>query len=156
MAGATPRAAFAATWRDDQGAVVGTTYGGTMCLWPRKPWRIRITREGFEHVIRCGECPGCLEFERRRLAERLHAKYCSAGTARGVATGITPSIRSARCAEQNKHLFVVRIYAPIDAHASIAHALHRRRGVHLSPGCGGSVRRALPYCAARPRASERY
>jgi hypothetical protein len=83
-----------------------------MCLWPRKPWRIRITREGFEHVIRCGECPGCLEFERRRLADRLHAKY-----------GSDP-----------RPLFIVRIWAPLELHASIAHKLHRRRGLELEPG----------------------
>ncbi len=83
-----------------------------MCLWPRKPWRIRITREGFEHVIRCGECPGCLEFERRRLAERLHKKY-------------------ADCRSQ---LFVIRIFAPLELHASISHALHRRPALELEPG----------------------
>ncbi len=132
--GATPRAAFAATWRDDQGAVVGTTYGGTMCLWPRKPWRIRITRDGFEHVIRCGECPGCLEFERRRLMSRLHKKY-------GIAPKSHPTRGPKAVGAVGKHdgdgairYFVIRIFAPIDAHASIAHALHRRRGVELEPG----------------------
>ncbi len=67
--------AFAATWRDSKDEIVATTWGGTMCWFPRKPWRLRIAHEGFEHVIRCRECPGCLEFERRRLADRLHAYF---------------------------------------------------------------------------------
>ncbi len=132
--GATPRAAFAATWRDDQGAVVGTTYGGTMCLWPRKPWRIRITRDGFEHVIRCGECPGCLEFERRRLAARLHAKYSSANDIAKDTTAVGGVGSAGLARGQRRALFLIRIFAPIDAHASIAHSLHRRRGVELEPG----------------------
>lgn len=132
--GVTPRAAFAATWRDDQGAVVGTTYGGTMCLWPRKPWRIRITRDGFEHVIRCGECPGCLEFERRRLMSRLYEKYCAdSPRATTSSTEDRPGARVSGRRESAKY-FLIRIFAPIDAHASIAHALHRRRGVELEPG----------------------
>ena len=132
--GATPRAAFAATWRDDQGAVVGTTYGGTMCLWPRKPWRIRITREGFEHVIRCGECPGCLEFERRRLASRLHQKYSAEQEQPSPVPRLSGALAEAAPQSARSRLFLVRIFAPIDAHASIAHALHRRRGVELEPG----------------------
>ena len=134
MAGETPGAAFAATWRNEQGAVVGTTYGGTMCLWPRKPWRIRITREGFEHVIRCGECPGCLEFERRRLADRLQSKYAPGG-ARGAEpkTG-TGKLDAENVASATFALFVVRIWAPLELHASIASKLHRRRGLGLEPG----------------------
>jgi len=104
--------AFAATWRDEQGAVVGTTFGGTMCMWPTKPWRIRFSGDGFEGVIRCGECPGCLEFDRRRLAERLKERYHKY---------VIP-------------LFVVRIWAPIELHASISNKLHRRRGLELEPG----------------------
>jgi hypothetical protein len=134
VAGATPGAAFAATWRDERGEVVGTTFGGTMCLWPRKPWRIRITNGDFEHVIRCGECPGCLEFERRRLAERLHRKY-----------GLKPEElqKASPCPDRTtggpdqkpcQQLFVIRIFAPIELHASIAHNLHRRRALELEPG----------------------
>lgn len=127
-------AAFAATWRDERGEVVATTHGGTMCLWPRKPWRIRISREGFEHVIRCGECPGCLEFDRRRLAERLHAKYGTQGEQRRLNTGAQTRRRVAGSVSLSPSLFVVRIFAPLDLHASIAHKLHRRRGLQLEPG----------------------
>ena len=134
MAAETPGRAFAATWRNERGEVVGTTFGGTMCLRPRKPWRIRFHRDGFEGVIRCGECPGCLEFDRRRLADRLHAKYSSDGCAQGAGHGTAayPSARSA--AGETQRLFVVRIYAPIEMHAAISHKLHRRRGLQLEPG----------------------
>src|SRR5258707_13306721 len=74
---ATPARAFAATWRNDKGDVVATTSAKTMCLWPRLPWRIRFSRDGFEGVIPCRECPGCLELERQRLAARLHERYCA-------------------------------------------------------------------------------
>lgn len=126
--------AFAATWRDERGDVVATTHGATMCLWPRKPWRIRISRERFEHVIRCGECPGCLEFDRRRLAERLHSKYrgLAQATRRGAVRGNDPTRRHS--AQVVSQLFVVRIWAPIELHAQLAHRLHRRRGLELEPG----------------------
>lgn len=134
MAGVTPGRAFAATWRNDAGDVVGTTFGGTMCFRPRKPWRIRIARDGFEHVIRCGECAGCLEFERRRLAGRLHAKYGVRGEELGRQSGSAEAPRSLLRSCPGIQLFVVRIWAPIELHASIAHALHRRRGLQLEPG----------------------
>jgi hypothetical protein len=125
-----------------------------MCLWPRKPWRIRIARDGFEHVIRCGECPGCLEFERRRLAGRLHAKYQDggAGTVARSTTAATTSATSAAPSEVK--LYIVRIWAPIELHASIAHALHRRRGLELEPGMwrlGASSFAILSRSASSPR-----
>jgi len=105
-----------------------------MCLWPRKPWRIRITREGFEHVIRCGECPGCLEFDRRRLADRLHAKYSEPVGPSGSPPVRGQKLSRSKSATQEYHLFVIRIWAPLELHASIAHKLHRRRGLELEPG----------------------
>ena len=130
----TPGRAFAATWRDERGETVGTTYGGTMCLFPVKPWRIRIAREGFEHIVRCRECPGCLEFDRRRLAERLNVKY-GGGSAHAVECTIHRTRKDAHGAAKHAiALFLVRIWAPIDQHASICHRLHRRRGLELEPG----------------------
>ena len=134
MAGEASRRAFAATWQTAEGQVVGTTWGGTMCWFPRKPWRLRIERDGFEHVIRCGECPGCLEFERRRLADRLHARYSS-----GSATTTTRSTPSSRvsvgtAAASVAQLFIVRIWAPLSRHTAISHKLHRRVGLELTPG----------------------
>ena len=108
---------FAATWREADGDVVASTWGGTMCWFPRKPWRLRLVREGFEHVIRCGECPGCLELDRRRLSARLEARYPDKSVA----------------------LVAACISAPAESHAAIAHALHRRAGLELEPGffrCG--------------------
>ena len=134
MAGVTPGRAFAATWRNESGDVVGTTFGGTMCFWPRKPWRIRIARDGFEHVIRCGECPGCLEFDRRRLAGRLHAKYGSTSVSHHLGAAAQDVVPTTAHRPPASQLFVVRIWAPIELHASIAHALHRRRGLQLEPG----------------------
>jgi len=133
-AGETPARAFAATWRNDSNQVVGTTFGGTMCWFPRKPWRLRIERDGFEHVIRCGECPGCLEFERRRLADRLNAKYAT-GVVRRVAGSTLVSGSGATNAEPHGlQLYIVRIWAPLSRHTEISHKLHRRAGLELEPG----------------------
>lgn len=134
MAETATRAAFAATWRDDRGEVVGSTWGGTMCWWPVKPWRIKIARDGFEHVIRCGECPGCLEFDRRRLASRLFRKYCSHREQPRQQENVQPRRRSASPGSSEPRLFIVRIWAPLERHAAIAHGLHRRRGLELEPG----------------------
>ena len=95
---------------------------------------MRISREGFEHVIRCGECPGCAEFDRRRLADRLRAKYGQQDP------GLTRKATDARGGRRrglpvpSESYFIVRIYAPLEAHTRIAHGLHRRRGVELEPG----------------------
>lgn len=126
--------AFAATWRDEAGEVVGTTFGGTMCLWPLKPWRFRFAGDGFEGVIPCGECPGCSEFYRRRLADRLHQKY-GRGDARTATRKTKTGGSSAGFAGGDaRTLFLVRIHAPIQMHARMAHALHRRRRLALEPG----------------------
>ncbi len=141
MAGEAPGRAFAATWRNEQGEIVGTTYGGTMCRWPIKPWRIRFHRDGFEGVIPCGECPGCLEFYRRRLAERLHAKYGAQGEqSRMPLKGSQRERRPASCGSAPR-LFAVRIYAPLELHAQYSHRFHRRPSFQLEPGffrCGAT------------------
>jgi hypothetical protein len=139
VAGVTPGRAFAATWRNQAGEVVGTTYGGTTCRFPIKPWRLRFHADDFEGVLPCGECPGCLEFYRRRLAARFHAKYgtgahlesCSdSGQAAYVERGV----------DRNKAiLFAVRIYAPLELHAQYSRRWHRRPAFELEPGfirCG--------------------
>lgn len=103
---------LAATWRNQAGEIVSSTFGGTMCLMPRMPWSLRIEREGDTLIVPCGECPGCLEFYRRRLGDRLHAKY-------GASDG---------------KLYLHRIYAPLEHHAALFRKLHRRRGLVLEPG----------------------
>lgn len=152
----TPGQAFAATWRDERGAIVGTTFGGTMCLWPVKPWRIRFHRDGFEGVMRCRECPGCLEFDRRRMADRLQIKYGLTKPSHGAGRRGRAPVGAALPPSRSSLLFVVRIWAPrdqpdplgivkkpaakkrptqwADNHSRLAHKLHRRRGLELEPG----------------------
>lgn len=68
----------AATFRDAEGRVVGTTWGGTWCWHPINPSKYATVSEDGEdvHIIRCRECPGCLELDRRLLADRLMATFC--------------------------------------------------------------------------------
>lgn len=129
------QAAFLATWRDEStGEIVGSTWGATICWFPRKPWALKILRGDFEHIVRCGECPGCLEFERRRLADRLSQKY-SGGNAQGAARSTISSTVTASSATMSvTPLFIIRIYAPLKEHARICHSLHRRRIFQLEPG----------------------
>lgn len=126
--------AFAATWRNGDDQVVGTTWGGTVCWDPIKPWRIRIERDGYQHVVPCRKCPGCLEFLRRRLAQRLSARYPS-GPVRTAVSLTTPITKSASSATTNDcNLYFIRIYAPRDEHAAISHRLHRIAALELEPG----------------------
>lgn len=148
--------AFAATWRDTSDQVVATTFGGTMCWMPRKPWRLRIARDGFEHIIRCRECPGCLEFERRRLADRLHAKYNPRNErSRPLSEPSLHNIsarkrRNSEAPSKSEHdsratspagdrnakarLFFVRIYVPIGSQSKLCRNLHRCPRLELEPG----------------------
>lgn len=127
-------AELAATWRDQDDRIVGQAFGGTMCWMPRKPWSLRIIAEDYTHVVPCGECPGCLEFYRRRLADRLKSKYQS-GIVRDAAVRIGTGISGATtAASPSTSLFLVRIYAPLRDHAALSRKLHRRRGLELEPG----------------------
>jgi hypothetical protein len=154
VAGEASGRAFAATWRNEAGETVGTTSAKTMCLWPRLPWRIRFHRDGFEGVVPCRECPGCLELERLRLERRLHEKYSKIPEG-GDGPKIANPARTGTCsADRLPTLFAVRIYAPLDQHARIAHALHRRRGLELEPGMwrlGASSFALLSRSAPAPR-----
>ena len=124
--------AFAATWRKPEtGEIVGTTWGGTMCWWPRRPWAMKFAGDGFEGIVRCGECPGCLEFDRRRLADRLHAKYSSQAEPRPRTPKRPPRDAGPRSTEHPPRFFMIRISAPLVDQATLSHKLHRRRGVEL-------------------------
>jgi hypothetical protein len=126
--------AFAATWRNQVGEIVGSTFGGTMCWMPLKPWSLRISREDDLLIVPCGECPGCLEFYRRRLADRLKCKYASSkGAVLPSRAGVVNPPRGA-ASDSPRPLWFVRIYAPIEQHAALSRKLHRRRGVELEPG----------------------
>jgi hypothetical protein len=126
---------FAGTWRDEAtGEVRGYSFGGTICWFPRKPWALKISRDGFEHVIRCGECPGCLEFDRRRLGDRLRRKYGFPQEEQTGPRGSPPRNANRAHASKLPTLFLVRIYAPLADHARLSHSLHRRKGLELEPG----------------------
>ena len=134
MAEKTPARAFAATWRNPQGEVVATTSARSMCLWPRLPWRIRFHRDGFEGVIPCRECPGCLELERQRLSSRLDEKYGLRAGIVKAAHGRGPRPDNGSAVLPRAQLFIIRIWAPIELHAQLAHRLHRRPSLELEPG----------------------
>ena len=134
MAGEMPARAFAATWRDARGDVVSTTSARSMCLWPRLPWRIRFHRDGFEGVVPCRECPGCLELERQRLSLRLHEKYQAFKSGGGEPRASQRVANNGKRCEVELRLFIVRIWAPIELHAQLAHRLHRRPSLELEPG----------------------
>jgi hypothetical protein len=102
-----------ATWRDTaSGQVVCAVDGRTVCWSPRRPGCLRSRNEYGDHTLRCRDCPGCREFERRRLAGRLVEKYrdCSG------------------------ELFIAYIRAPTSEHSGLRHNLSRRRGVRLESG----------------------
>ncbi len=125
---------FAATWRDDQGAVVGQSFGGTVCWFPKLPGRLRIAREDFEHVVRCRECPGCLELDRRRLADRLVQKYDALRATAAATLKRTSASREKEHAAPIPRLWLVRIYCDVANHAKLAHRLHRYKRFELEPG----------------------
>jgi hypothetical protein len=109
----------AATWRDPSFKPIATSDARTMCYFPRRPGRLRAVRDGFTSVLRCRDCPGCYEFDRRRLAARLQAHY------------------------QNftAQLWCARIRAPAEDHSRLSRNLHRRSALALEPGlyrCGPS------------------
>jgi len=127
--------AFAATWRDEAtGEIRGYAFGGTTCWYPRKPWALRISRDGWQGIVPCGECPGCLEFYRRRLADRLMRKYSTVKRASAEAAQSRVEGTAGKADGQAVALFVIRIYVPLADHARLSHALHRRRGLELEPG----------------------
>lgn len=128
------QATRAATWRNARGEIIGYTYPGTVCDSPRKPYRLKITRDGFEHIIRCGACPGCVELDRIRLERQLYARY-SGASAHAAARGTSALENSATTVKhRSAGYYVVRVYAPLGKQARLAHALHRRRGLDLEPG----------------------
>jgi hypothetical protein len=151
------RRAFAATWvAEETGEIVGTTLGDTMCWHPRRPWAITIANEGDTLIVPCGECPGCLEFLRRRLADRLKSKYGSPSSASSTSTkrardssatvGATflerAAITDASSWEKRAGarpgkfvaLCIVRIWYPQELQVELSAKLHRRRGLELEPG----------------------
>ena len=131
----TEARAFGATWRDEvTGEIVGTAFGGTVCWFPRKPWTLKLGDPDWEFPPRCRECPGCLELDRRYLADRLKAKYSQVCGKKGRSSGQNLGTRPADSQDRGAPLFAVRIQAHKYEHASLSRKLHRRPSLELEPG----------------------
>ncbi len=67
----------AATFRTPAGEIIGTTWGGTWCWHPLNPSKYATLSQdgGDAHILRCRKCPGCLELDRRELADRLELTF---------------------------------------------------------------------------------
>lgn len=130
--GGGPRDSFA-SWRRD-GEPPRYVPATTMCVSPRLPHRLRARREGFETTIRCGDCPGCREFEVLRLERRLVQTY-AAIVASADDNGCRDRAQvSAIPKKIAPRLSAVRIYCPAEMHASMSRRIHRWRGVEIEPG----------------------
>ena len=108
---------IAGTWRDPSSVPIATTDARTMCYFPLRPGRLRAVRDGFAVPLRCRDCPGCFELDRRRLAARLQAHY----------------------QDHTGELWRARIRAPREEHSRLSRNLHRRSSLALEPGlfrCG--------------------
>lgn len=105
-----------------------------MCWSPRLGGGMRVERDGYEHVARCRDCPGCREFERRRLADRLHAKHGRQTQAQPHSGRPGAAKHGAGDEESGNRLFLVRVYAPLEQHARLSHKIHRWLDAAVEPG----------------------
>ncbi len=102
-----------ASIRSLDGEIIGSTDASTICWAPRKPSAFAAYDErGREHIIRCGWCGGCREFDRRRLAKRLVAHY----------------------QEFEGDLWLVEIPCALPIQSALCARLHRNRLVEFDPG----------------------
>jgi hypothetical protein len=105
--------ATAATWRNGHGQVTHTTDASTMCWAPRVYGHLHaVGEDGFSTILPCYKCPGCREFERRRLEKRLQQRY----------------------QDYQGELFAFTIKAPLKEQARLSSNLHRRPSLQLEPG----------------------
>jgi hypothetical protein len=127
-----PRESFARWIRDDgtERLVPATT----MCWRPRYPQMRRAYRQGSETVLRCGDCPGCREFEVLRLERRLVATYRSAEKSRISRVDTTEKFPDPEIGNRSGRLFAVRVYCRREIHAAMSRQIHRWRGVEIEPG----------------------
>ncbi len=135
MAVGIDKAAFAATWRDEEtGEILGYTLGDTMCRSPRRPWAMIGTDDAWQFPLPCGECDGCVERIRRGLADRLTAKYGKPGRARQANTTSASATHATVGATSLATLWMIRIWYPKELQVELSAKLHRRRGFELEPG----------------------
>lgn len=106
----------------------------TMCWFPRKPQRLRARREGFETVLRCGNCPGCREFERLVLQRRLVETYRSSSAASLTEISRSRSASWRSPAGDRPRLFEVTIDCGREIIASMIRGIRRWRGVEIEKG----------------------
>jgi hypothetical protein len=103
----------AALIRDESGAIVGTTYGGTQCWFPRRSKRgdrfSVINSSGDETVARCRWCPGCLQLDSQRRAEQLVEHF----------------------KEFDGEIWLIIVRASYRNHGSVADSLYRSRKVSV-------------------------
>lgn len=106
--------ARAALLRDSSGRIVGTTYGGTACWFPKRPSRFAAVDSAGDDatVIRCGWCPGCRELDRQRLAQRLVEHF----------------------KEYDGEIWIITIRAAAGTRSFIRPSLLRRRGIRCERG----------------------
>jgi hypothetical protein len=71
----------ALTFRNVAGEILGSTWGGTTCLNPRTPSKYAAVDDdsGQEHEVRCRDCAGCREYERRELCIQLDTYFAAYG-----------------------------------------------------------------------------
>jgi hypothetical protein len=100
-------------FRDGDGRVLGTTWGGTTCLNPRPMSKYAAVSEDGEqeHCIPCRDCPGCREFLRRELCKALDTHF----------------------ATTSEDLWLVIVECPLSSQAQLSCRLHRLSGVAFEP-----------------------
>lgn len=88
---------------------IGSTWGGTACMAPRKPSAFAAVSDdgSSETILRCADCPGCREFERRRLCQRLRDLY----------------------KDRTEPLWILVVAAPLAKQAGLLVRIRRWRGV---------------------------
>jgi hypothetical protein len=70
---------YAASWREPDGNIASTIYGGTVCLSPVEP-RSFAAASGdgrFESILPCRQCEGCRRYQMLTLRRRLVERYAS-------------------------------------------------------------------------------
>lgn len=100
-------------FRDVDGRVLSTTWGGTTCLNPRPLSKYAAVSDDGEqeHAIRCRDCAGCREYERRELCKLLDTHYAS----------------------QSEAIWLVIVECPLSMQTLLAARLHRVSGCAFEP-----------------------
>jgi hypothetical protein len=100
-------------FRNVEGEVLGSSWGGTTCLNPRTPSKYAAVSEDGrqEHEIPCRDCAGCREFLRRELCKRLTIHFGS----------------------HSEEIWLVIVEAPLSLHSLVSARLRRAFGGVFEP-----------------------